>query len=128
MPREPEIQMMNDRINSLEGTILRSAEASENVSKSVNDLLLEFKERDIRHEFERKANADLVEKVQKSTEFLYKYVETQAPVLARVKQSQDYWDSFYKSLSSNAGKIVLGIILLGTMVMLGLDPRTLFKG
>lgn len=126
MLQPSEIQVMNDRINSLETTVLRSVEASESVSKSVNNLLLEFKERDVRHEFEREEQVLLHKQVDKLTSTMSNYVDTNAPILARTKKSQDRWDSFFTSLSTNAGKILVGIILLGTMVMLGLDPRNLF--
>ena len=117
---------MNDRINSLETTVLRSVVASESVSTSVNNLLLEFKERDVRHEFERGEQVLLHKQVDKLTATMSNYVDINAPILARTKKSQDRWDSFFTSLSTNAGKILVGIILLGVMVMLGLDPRNLF--
>ena len=128
MNKPTEIEMMNDRINSLERTVTRSVEASENVSKSVNDLLLEFKERDVRHEYERKANEELTTKVSKLTISIDKYVDENAPTLLRVKKSHDRWDSFLTSISTNAGKIAVAIILFGLMVMLGLNPKDLFTG
>lgn len=126
MTQPPEIKVMNDRINSLEATILRSIVASESVSTSVNDLLLEFKERDVRHEFERKEQAELHKQVDKLTTTMADYVSINAPILARTKKVHDRWDSFFTSLSTNAGKIVLGIILVGIMVTLGLNPKDLF--
>ena len=126
MNQQPEVQMMNDRINSLEATVLRSTKAAESVSKSVNELLMEFKERDVRHEFERKANIELAEKVHGLTIVINDYIETKEPILARAKKVQDRWDSFWTSLSTNAGKIFVGIILFGIMVLLGLNPKDLF--
>ena len=124
---EPEIQIMNDRINSLEVTIIRGVEASEKVSLSVNDLLLEFRERDVRHEFERVANEQLGEKVAGLTVTINEYISAQAPLLDRVQKAQERWDSFLKSMTTTSGKLFIGILLLGVMVMFGLDPRTLIK-
>jgi hypothetical protein len=124
---EPEIQIMNDRINSLEATIIRGVEASEKVSLSVNDLLLEFRERDVRHEFEKVQNEQLAAKVGELDVTINDYIKNQEPLLARVKRAQDKWDSFYTGMTTTTGKLIIGILILGIMVMLGLDPRTLIK-
>lgn len=125
---EPEIQIMNDRINSLETTIMRGVEASEKVSLSVNDLLLEFRERDVRHEYEREANLRLSEKVSNLDVKLCNYIDIEAPTLARVKKSHGIIDDMWKGMSSTTGKLMIGIIIFGIMVLIGLDPRTVFKG
>ena len=127
MPTEPEIQIMNDRINSLESTIVRGVEASEKVSLSVNDLLLEFRERDVRHEYERVANEKLGEKVDSLNVVINDYIAEQSPILNRVKRVQVNWDKLWSSIHTTTGKLIVGAIILGIMVMLGLDPRELIK-
>lgn len=124
---EPKINIVNERVNSLEGIILRNVEASEAVAKSVNELLLKFKERDVRHEFERKESAELAKKMAELTVVTHKYIEDNAPVLTRAKKVQDRWDGFYNGMSTTSGKLIIGLLILGIAVMLGLDPRTLLK-
>jgi hypothetical protein len=123
-----EINIMNDRVNSLESMVVLSTEASKNVSNSVNELLMEFKERDIRHEFEHQASLDLGVKVHTTSELLHKYIDEHAETLKKAKVMHNRWDTFWNSMTTNAGKIVLGILLFGLMVMFGLDPRDLVKG
>lgn len=122
---ESEIQIMNDRINSLESTIVRGVEASEKVSTSVNELLLEFKERDIRHEYEKVANEQLGVKVAELNTTITDFITIKEPVLARAKKVQDRWDNLFLSMGTTTGKVIIGILIMGAMVMLGLDPRNL---
>lgn len=124
---EPGINIVNDRVTSLEGIIMRNVEASESVAKSVNELLLKFKERDVRHEFERKESAELSKKMVELSTLTHKYIEDNASVLSRAKKVQDRWDGFYNGMSTTTGKLIIGLLILGIAVMLGLDPRTLLK-
>lgn len=125
MPKESEMHLMNDRVNSLERTMIRSVEASENVAVSVNKLLHEFHERDIRHEYERIESAKLSEKVEGLNSTISDYIADQQPTLIRAKKSQDFHDGVTKSMSTTTGKLVIGLVILGIMVALGLDPRSL---
>ena len=127
MSDNSEIQIMNDRINSLQDTIVRGAEASEQVSVSVNQLLLEFRERDVRHEYERKASEQLGVKVGELNTIINEFITTKEPVLVRAAIAQARWDGLITSMTTTTGKLVIGVIILGTMVMLGLDPRNLIK-
>lgn len=127
MPNESEIQVMNDRMNSLEDTVVRGIEASEQVSLSVNNLLIEFRERDVRHEYEREASEALGRKVDGLATTINDQIAYQAPILDRAKKAQDRWDSMINSMGTTTGKLVIGLLVLGVMVMLGLDPRTLIK-
>ena len=127
MSDNSEIQIMNDRINSLQDTIVRGAEASEQVSVSVNQLLLEFRERDVRHEYEKKASEQLGVKVGELNLVINDFISTKEPVLVRAAKAQARWDGLMTSMTTTTGKLIIGVIILGTMVMLGLDPRTLIK-
>lgn len=124
---EPRINIVNDRVTSLEGIIMRNVEASESVAKSVNELLLKFKERDVRHEFERKESAELSKRMSELTVLTHTYIKDNATTIARAKKVQDRWDGFYSSMTTTSGKLMIGLVILGIMVMLGLDPRALLK-
>lgn len=126
MSHQPEIKIINDRVNSLEASVLRSVNASESVSKCVNELLLEFKERDVRHEFEKDANKELAETVKNLTATVDGYINLNAATLVRCKKTQDRWDNFFTSLTTNAGKIFVAVMLFGVMILLGLNPKDLF--
>ena len=127
MPSETETQTINSRIDSMEIIMIRSIEASEKVATSVNQLLLEFKERDIRHEYEKEASEKLAEKVSCLNTEITDYIKMQAPIISRARKVQERWDGVYKSMTTTTGKLVIGILVLGIMAMLGLDPRTLIK-
>lgn len=127
MPSETETQIMNARINSMESIMIRGIEASEQVATSVNQLLIEFKERDIRHEYEKEASEKLAEKVSCLNTEITEYIRTQEPIISRARKVQERWDSVYKSMTTTTGKLIIGVLILGAMVMLGLDPRSFIK-
>lgn len=118
---------MNDRLNSLESTVTRGIKASEQVSISVNSLLLEFRERDVRHEYERIANEKLTERVEDIIMKVDDYIESKADVISRCEKAQSRWDEVVKSMSSTSGKLIMAAIGLGILVMLGLDPSAIVK-
>ena len=111
MSDNSEIRIMNDRINSLHDTIVRGAEASEQVSVSVNQLLLEFRERDVRHEYEREASEKLSVKVTEINVTIEEFIHSKEPILARAAKSQARWDGLINSMTTTTGKLIIGVLI-----------------
>ena len=114
------IEILRSSISRMSDAQAENTKAQTQVSKQLNDLTLELRERDVRDEYLKKEVVHIREHQTRFEEFA-------RPVISRSKKTQERADKFYDSLFGNWGKIFSLVILIGIMYAIGLDPTKMFK-
>ena len=112
--------IMEKAIATLSKAQETSAAASTELSKGINELVAEMRERDVKDEFFR-AKIISVEDNQK------KYISKFTPVIERVIASQNKWDKFTNGMATNWGRLFSIAVIVLIAMALGLDVSKLFK-
>ena len=105
----------------------KSADAQTKVAEQIGQLLVEMKERDVREEYRTKEITELKEAVITVDGKIDDFIEKEMPTLTRCKARHKRIDKALEGLSSNVGKLIAIALVVGVMVMLGLDPTKLVK-
>ena len=88
------------------------------LTKSINSLVLEMRERDIEDRYLRE-KVIRMERVQEVT------IREWAPIWARSKKSQENRDSFFASARSTSGKIFMVAVIVSILLAAGINPKSL---
>ena len=105
----------------------KSADASAKVAEQISNLLIEMKERDVREEYRTKEIVELKEAIGFVDKRIADFIDTELPTLTRSKLRHGRVDKVLEGLSSNVGKLIGIALVVGVMVMLGIDPTKLIK-
>lgn len=94
--------------------------AQTKLSDGITELLVEMRERDVRDEH-LKSEVSIIKS--EHTAIMAEYL----PVMQRAKRSQQRWDSFWASVTTNWGRLASIAIVVAIAMALGLDITKIFK-
>lgn len=96
-------------------------------TKSVGEMLLEMKERDVRDEYREKEFIELKEYIVKIDDKITDYIESKEPIVEWAKRRKEFYDSLVSGITSSWGKLVGAAIIIGVAYVLGMDLSKLIK-
>ena len=88
---------------------------------TTREMLIEMRERDVRDEYRQKEFEELKEAVKGVDTKIDDYITNQQPVLDWAKRRKELYDSLWSGVTSNTGKFISVILIVGVAMVLGID-------